>query len=247
MTGCLAVWASPLLAADLAKVPRTISREPAYRSGARYMLLAFGAEVKFRVWLVFDGDVVYVDRNGNGDLAEPGERVEPSEKPTEEAFLRISVYDLGPIKDPFTGKTYEQVNVQRTTLKPEVAPTTPAEKERKEFLQKNGTPAWVYILDDGKIKQAGFLSCAEKPAKAHILHFDGPLTFQFVDGQLRRGDEPAELSVELTTPGLGKSVYHYMSFAVAPAEVHPLALIEFPVKAPGGPPVRREYRLEKRC
>src|SRR5262245_44513716 len=63
--------------AVLARVERAIAKEPAYQSGApRYCLLAFGPEAKFRVWLVQDGDVLYVDRNGNGDLTEPGKRIE---------------------------------------------------------------------------------------------------------------------------------------------------------------------------
>ena len=43
----------------------------------QYCLLAFGPEAKVRVWLVVDGDVLYVDRNGNGDLTEPGKRISP--------------------------------------------------------------------------------------------------------------------------------------------------------------------------
>jgi hypothetical protein len=34
-----------------------------------------GPEAKTRVWLVLDNGVLYADRNGNGDLAEPGEQV----------------------------------------------------------------------------------------------------------------------------------------------------------------------------
>lgn len=61
------------LATDLAKIDRTIAKEPAYRTKTpKYGLLVFGPEGKDRVWLVHDGDVLYVDRNGNGDLTEPG-------------------------------------------------------------------------------------------------------------------------------------------------------------------------------
>src|SRR5262249_46830849 len=62
-------------AADLAKIDRTIAREPAYQAKPKYCLLVFGPEAKTRVWLVQDGEVLYVDRNGNGDLTEPAERV----------------------------------------------------------------------------------------------------------------------------------------------------------------------------
>jgi hypothetical protein len=60
--------------ADLKQVSRQIEREPDYRGEAAYGLLVFGEEAKFRVWVVRDGDDLYVDVNGNGDLTEPGER-----------------------------------------------------------------------------------------------------------------------------------------------------------------------------
>jgi hypothetical protein len=61
------------LTADLAKIDRTIRKEPAYHSKPKYFLLAFGPEAKKRVWVVLDGEDFYVDRNGNGDLTETGE------------------------------------------------------------------------------------------------------------------------------------------------------------------------------
>src|ERR1700732_1954245 len=67
--------AGPGMAADLSKIDRTIAKEPKYQSKPKYCLLVFGPEAKTRVWLVLDGDVLYVDRNGNGDLTEAGERV----------------------------------------------------------------------------------------------------------------------------------------------------------------------------
>jgi hypothetical protein len=60
--------------ADLTKIDRTIAKEPAYKPKPKYCLLVFGPEAKTRVWLVLDGDTLYVDRNGNGDLTEKGER-----------------------------------------------------------------------------------------------------------------------------------------------------------------------------
>src|SRR6516164_6560345 len=61
--------------ADLTKIDRTIAKEPAYKSKPKYGLLVFGPEAKSRVWLVLDGDVLYVDKNGNGDLTEKDERI----------------------------------------------------------------------------------------------------------------------------------------------------------------------------
>src|SRR5262245_26744743 len=83
----LVLCASPAWGVDLARIDRTIGREPVYRSGApKYALLVFGREAETRVWLVLDTprepwgrdgtkNILYVDRNGNGDLTDPGERV----------------------------------------------------------------------------------------------------------------------------------------------------------------------------
>src|SRR5262245_35501430 len=66
---------SSAYAADLAAIERTISKEPAYKSKPRYCLTVFGPDAKTRVWLVLDGDVLYADRNGDGDLTEPDKKI----------------------------------------------------------------------------------------------------------------------------------------------------------------------------
>jgi hypothetical protein len=63
------------LATDLKRIDRRIVREPAYQSKPKSCLLVFGPDANTHVWLVQDGDTLYVDRNGNGDLTEPGEKV----------------------------------------------------------------------------------------------------------------------------------------------------------------------------
>src|SRR3954453_17721877 len=63
-------------AADLKKLDRQLKKEPAYQSKSpRYVLLAFGPEAKDRAWLVLDGETLYVDRNGDGDLTAPRNKV----------------------------------------------------------------------------------------------------------------------------------------------------------------------------
>ena len=67
---------------DYAKVERSLAREPRYVAQPRYALFVFDPAGKFRVWAVLDKskadlpyyDVAYFDKNGNGDLTEPGER-----------------------------------------------------------------------------------------------------------------------------------------------------------------------------
>jgi hypothetical protein len=69
------LFVSPVLAGDLNKIDRTIKKERGYTGKPKYALLVFGPEGKTRVWLVLDGDTLYVDRNAAGDLTEAGSKV----------------------------------------------------------------------------------------------------------------------------------------------------------------------------
>src|SRR5262249_33335382 len=91
----LALFAVPLSAADLTQLDRKITREPAYKSQPKYCLLVFGPEAVTRVWLVQDGDTLYVDRNGNGDLTDPGEKVSADKRDgAEEGQYTFKVGDV---------------------------------------------------------------------------------------------------------------------------------------------------------
>src|SRR5207244_1492585 len=104
--------AAPLLAADLSKVDRTIAKEPAYQTKPKYCLLVFGPEAQHRVWLVLDGDTLYVDRNGNGDLTEPGEKVaaEKGEGAEEGEYT----FKVGDIRDG--QRLHKELNVRVSKL-----------------------------------------------------------------------------------------------------------------------------------
>jgi hypothetical protein len=68
--------------ADLTKIERRIAKEPKYVAAPRYALFVLDEAAKFRAWAVFDKstpdapfyDVLYFDRNGDGDLTDPAER-----------------------------------------------------------------------------------------------------------------------------------------------------------------------------
>ena len=65
---------------DLTKIERKIVKLPELKSSQPlYCLLVFGYDANTRIWLVRDDDILYVDRNGNGDLT--GDRVYASAKP----------------------------------------------------------------------------------------------------------------------------------------------------------------------
>ena len=96
--------ALPTRSADLKNMDRTIVKEPKYTSQPYYALLVFGPEAKTRVWLVLDGEVLYVDRNGNGDLTEANERVELDVEATKKikvapgAYTGMNVFNIGEVE-----------------------------------------------------------------------------------------------------------------------------------------------------
>src|SRR6516165_162719 len=90
----LLLFAPVAQATDLAKIERKIAKEPAYQTKSpRYCLLVFGLDAKTRVWLVQDGDTLYVDRRGNGDLTADGNRVQVKQQ-----TANYRVFDVGDLK-----------------------------------------------------------------------------------------------------------------------------------------------------
>src|SRR5262245_57369172 len=67
---------------DFARVGRSIRKEPRYVAQPRYALFVLDPKGEFRVWAVLDKskadlayyDVLYFDKNGDGDLTDPAER-----------------------------------------------------------------------------------------------------------------------------------------------------------------------------
>ena len=65
-----------------AQIEKKIAKEPKYVAAPRYALFVLDEAAKFRAWAVFDKskpdapfyDVLYFDRNGDGDLTAPDER-----------------------------------------------------------------------------------------------------------------------------------------------------------------------------
>src|SRR5438105_789302 len=98
--GLLTLMALPALAggADLKSIERSIHKEPAYATKTpKYCLLVFGPEAKKRVWLVLDGQTLYVDRNGNGNLTEQGKK--QTAKKTDGSDDETLTFEVGDIAD----------------------------------------------------------------------------------------------------------------------------------------------------
>jgi RNA polymerase sigma factor (sigma-70 family) len=203
-------------AADLSKVDRTFKKEPAYKAGPKYCLLAFGPGAKQRVWLVLDGDTLYVDRKGNGDLTEEGERVRaPAFSPSEHyLFSRERSIEIGDISVgglTHTGLVVKQAEYRRKAVLPkDDIPSAITEQELQEHFDKiwkqvpDGIASRVYIELDMKcyglfgdtegrrvrhmawVDRNGVLAFAGRPKDAPVVHFGGPLTLYLRPGEKLR-------------------------------------------------------------
>jgi hypothetical protein len=215
----LAIGSAPASAIDLTKIDRTIAKEPTYKSKPQYCLLVFGPQAKFRVWLVRDGDVLYVDRNGNGDLTEAGEQVKRYDHPT-------IFFKAGDITQADAKLTHRDLSVvfEETGSGVKVTPAGLRTQETSRFA----SGYWLA----GKP-----LRFADKPQKAPIIHFAGPLTMRLeMPSVLERGKKPGELRVRIGTPGLGEGTFAHFgpSYLTSWMKQKARATIEFPTRK-GGP------------
>ena len=192
--------------ADLTKIDRTIAKEPVYQNKPKYCLLVFGPDAKTRVWLVIDGDVLYVDRNGNGDLTQKGKRMalmEPGgditepDRGTKHTALRVKPQKDGGIVVSMTtdGKYRQQSGHVMFAGRSQDAP----------IIHFNGPvsvrfSSAVAHTDRGKIET----SAADLGPKERLLQQLGkdiPLPGE------RRPNKVVSLGAVLGTPGLGEGTF----------------------------------------
>jgi hypothetical protein len=229
-------------AADLTKVERTLVKEPVYKTTSpKYCLLVFGPEADYRVWLVLDGDTLYVDRNGNGDLTEAGESTTPEATDTDPAgFKPITILRPGGKgEEKLQFALYGWFDWRQGKETPNVSPSVSVWWEGRWFGSwgdETGPAVW-----------------GARPQDAPVLHVGGPLQMGFETraeyALARKADDQFELSVGVGTKGLGRGAFVHLCYVngAIPDGVYPTAVLEFPNKSPGGPPVRVRAVLKQRC
>jgi hypothetical protein len=248
-------------AADLTQIERRIGKEPAYQTRSpAYCLLAFGPGAKARVWLVYDdaAGLLYLDRNGDGNLTDHGEVVKASSQKTstfDDLRVKAVRFEVGRLREPGGQAEHANVLVEMQVFR----------GRNKEFF----LPAARVSMDtNGKLRQeAGFgkFTFAPRPARAPVLHFNGPLTLflalephrqvDLTRGQLNPAraevrhlaGDPVDFRVNVGTPGLGDDAWVKLTTDGPPADVHPAAEIEFPSRQGPKQRVRRRYELRERC
>ncbi len=244
---------------DLTKIDRTIAREPVYQAKPKYCLLVFGSEAKTKVWLVLDGNSLYVDRNGTGDLTGPGAKVSmDKEESIEDQAL---IFKVGEVRDGPRVHKNLVIGVMKLERLADAQPQV------KALLAKNPNalgylasvemevPARTRKGVGGRVKQLaffmdlnGFIQFTDKLREAPIIHFGGPLQITlFGEQQLTLGKE-TDLVLAVGTPGVGPGTTAYVEYeGVIPDGLYPTGDIVYPPKNPGAAPVREKYELKQRC
>jgi hypothetical protein len=236
---------------ELTKIQRTIAKEPAYTSKPKYCLLVFGPEAKTRVWLVLDGDTLYADKNGNGDLTEEGERfVRMQDEYDRKRGKRL--WQVGDITTP-DGKTrYTDLKVCEIAEGSHVA--------LEGMGVGHGVIVNVPVGKDRVPQSAGCFLYAHhgfrllfgaRPEDAPIIHFAGPLRMIVIKpDRLSAGLAPGawyHIEARVGTPGLGKDTAALIDSDVplgaSSDALTPMAVCEFEFPTRTGEKERLRQRL----
>ncbi len=229
----------PQAVPDLSKVDRTIANEPSKLSKPRYCLMVFGPRAEVRVWMIKDGERLYVDRNGNGDLTEPDESFAPTERREfntmqdgKPAPYRQLKYDVGDLTPAHTARKHTRLEIT-------------------QYQIGDAPPDVVLsVFVDGSIKEyAGWSPLFhESRERAGIVHFGGPISVQPIRYKsISRSAASPELHLRFGTPGLERTTFASLAYEVVPESIHPSAEIEWPRADPNAAPIRTTVILSGRC
>lgn len=252
-----ALLPASLAAADLTKIDRALRKEPAYKNSPKYCLLVFGPKADFRVWLVQDGDVLYVDRNGNGDLTDKDEQVK-----NKNAGSEYHVFEAGSVSDGTLTHTELMVTCSRTTQ----AAVEDDREWKRVNAQKGGPMMWTVRVqaersaaDARKLPkrigyvangdQNGNLLFGDRPEAAPIVHFNGPWTLALQDWKAKlTAGHKTMLQIGVGTFGVGGGTFSFVLYRdTIPETVYPVADVRFPSSEKGSEPIKRQYVLKERC
>jgi hypothetical protein len=238
-------------------------KEPKYRHEPQYALLVFGPHRQQRIWLVLDGTTLYVDRNGNGDLTEPDERMEPQGStpfgnPGSHTHFDVFLFAVR------TGATaMSKFRLEHWIRAENFTPKSDFDKKwHAKWLKWHWENSTLWRLDGQGRGQTPLLFML-KPADAQVCvgrhALDGPLTFVLKVPEyqvLRRGEAGSDLAFHIGVMGhpprgdeqfFEQQFFNRLATKEVPEGAHLEVEIEYPAKAPNASPLRRKFLLKQRC
>ncbi|MCS6977486.1 MAG: hypothetical protein NZM31_10830 [Gemmatales bacterium] len=249
-------------AVDLSKIERRIGKEPAYQGKPGYLLLVFGPEAKHKAWLVLDGNTLYVDRFGTGDLDRPECRVEGKPHPCCPCVFEAGDLTLG--EQQYTNLRVFVYEAKDSTHRTETEPLL------KEFLQANPNGKLVSLSlempfeklfpDDradkpiqrvtrsvGPCDYKGILQFASRPEDASIIYFGKTWQFTPIGRQKLIRGRSIDLALNLGNHGFGPGTFASVSFVkLIPDSAKPHVVIEYSGSS-DRKPIVQEAVLKDRC
>jgi hypothetical protein len=214
---------------DLSGVDRSLVlplglREP------RYCLLVFGKrEARTRVWLVEDGDTLYVDRDGTGMLAGPNKAVRAVGR-HEDTPNSEWTYRVGDLMPDGGREKHTQFKVVR-------------------YHRKDEEPLyvlWIHPFGKPLLEYASSANIfARDRESAPVIHFGGPVVAKLLRStKLTVNGEGQDLQFFVGTPGRGEGSFAYVSYESVPRNVDPVVKIRWPGC---GPETGDGFLLKHRC
>jgi len=211
------------------------------------------------VWLVQDGATLYVDRNGNGDLTEAGEKVAArTNRRTEDGEYD---FEAGEIADGAFVHKALRCSVSKIDHLAD-------DDERVKALLASEPKARGYMVDcdievpglngagiGGRVEQGttfrdlqGPLQFADRPQDAPVIHFGGPLQIGLLELPKLVIGRKKEVTVTVGSPGLGPGTTAVVGFEeLIPRDAFPRVDVVFPPEREGSVPYRELFELKERC
>jgi hypothetical protein len=223
---------------DLIKVERRIAKEPVYKAKQPlYGLYVFGPEAKTRAWAIFDKsksdaedyDILYFDRNSDGDLTAPENRIEGKVEPGSVTFT------IGSFTDPLTKQKHTEMSITRH------GGSNSRVMLRMKWCDK-------VMIRGGYAPEVGpYTQFATTPAEAPVLWpgADGLFSFQFWELQPLTIGESGDVRVFLGHQGHGRNTFCAVPDTFLPIEVPVLATLLYTDK--DGKERRAQSELRERC
>ena len=226
---------------ELNQIERQIKRQPAYTAEKPlYGLYVFGPGAKTGAWAVLDKsaaenkqyDILYFDRNGNGDLTEKNERIvgELSERGQSVSF------SIGDFTDPRTHDVHTSLTLTRDAG--DDGSVMLRLKWRDREMMRGG-----YAEEPGPYTQF-----ATTVAEAPILWFDASGEFGVQPWMLKKDitiGGSADVRVFLGHEGSGKNTFCAVSQGFLPSDVSVLATLIYTDSE--GREQRQPNEFSKRC
>ena len=199
-------------------------------------------EPRAKVWLVLDGNTLYVDRDGDGDLTGAGqERPAGQGVPDQGRPLRPAAQLLGRRPHGSGGRKYTALTSLTASPTPTSCRSRPTTSRPSSC--STGTPAPPSRSSPSRSMAASARSPrrrSESPKDAPVLHFGGaaddglPPEVVLRLAGLRHGKAGGMLTVVIGTPGVGEGSSHARLRRRA-ERAHPVAEIVFPARTPRRP------------